>query len=175
MFIYFFLLQGSFIFYVRQNGSLWARIASSDKAPSFLSSHPGRPFVSPPITSASFPDHELSFSHFSAICKSAYCWFFSTFYIYLCLSYVLIKFGLLLSHAHIWSAARLSPVPDCLGQLRYHHVPLTDQQCGCTPLPWLTHCFHPLLCSAFLSLFQSTFPSTSCTLFPLSPSSPPCA
>lgn len=121
MFIYFFFLQGSFIFYVRQNGSLWARIASSDKAPSFLSSHPGHPFVSPPITSASFPDHELSFSHFSAICKSAYCWFFSAIYICLCLSYILIKFGLLPSRAHIWSAARLllsltvraAPIPPC--------------------------------------------------------------
>lgn len=173
MFIYFFLLQGSFIFYVRQNGSLWARIASSDKAPSFPSSHPGHPFVSPPITSASFPDHELSFSHFSAICKSAYCWFFSAIYICLCLSYILIKFGLLPSRGHIGSAARL--LLSLTGAARYRHVPLTDQQCGCTPLSWLTHRFHLLFCSVFLSLFQSMFPGTSCTLVPLSPSSSPCA
>lgn len=63
-----------------------------------------------PIACASFPYHGLSFSHFSTVCKSAFCHFFGTVLIHLCLSNFPIN---------IWITAFISIHLNCNNSLAY--------------------------------------------------------
>lgn len=125
----------------------------------------------PPITSTLFPDHELSFSHLSTVCKSAYCHSFSTFCICLRLSYFPDK---------IWIAAFISThLKGCSSPARFSTPHVTvhlsrTRGMAAPPRPGLNNPFAPLLHSAFLPLFSSLrAPVPQGSWFPLASSSFP--
>lgn len=85
-------------------------MASSSIAQSFSSLIQAFNLSLLPIACTSFPYQELSFSHFSTVCKSAYCHFFSTVLIHLCLSNFPNK---------IWITAFISTHLNCSNSLAY--------------------------------------------------------
>lgn len=135
----------------------------------FFLTYPSLLFVSTwPMASTSSPYHELSFSLFSTICKYAYCHFFSSVLVYFASPTSPIKFGLLPSYPHIFTAAAPSPIPWLASELQMSmctwHVPGVRQPCpmGAPQAAWCcgSHGF-----PSFLSV-PSVFPCTSGILFP---------